>query len=528
MQRIRFVPTRINRRGFLAGTAMGAGLVAAGGLLFPRPGIAQSGRPVITHGVQSGDISAGRRAGQRAVIWSRADRPSRLHVEWSTTESFAETHRVQGPAALPETDLTAKLDLDDLPAGQHIFYRVQFQDLGDVNVMSEPVIGSFRTAPGEKRDINFVWTGDTCGQGWGINLDWGGMKGYATMLANDPAFMIHSGDNIYADGPIQEEVTLADGTLWRNVVTEEKSKVAETLDDFRGNYKYNLTDTNVLAFNAAVPVFSQWDDHETVNNWYPNEVLLDDRYTERSVALLSARSNRAFQEFMPTRQFAMDPERIHRTIHYGPSLDVFFLDMRRFRGNNSPNAQQAAGGDAAFLGDDQIAWLKTALLNSRATWKVIAADMPIGIIVRDGETDFENSSNGDGPVLGREHDIAEVLRFIHHNGIKNTVWLTADVHYTAAHYYDPNKAQFQDFSPFWEFVSGPIHAGSFGPGDMDNTFGPQVMYSKDPAGEANLPPSAGLQFFGHVHIDGATEVMTVTLKDIADQDLWSIDLQPEV
>ena len=47
------------------------------------------------------------------------------------------------------------------------------------------------------------------------------------------------------------------------------------------------------------------------------------------------------------------------------------------------------------------------------------------------------------------------LRFIRDNGIENVVWLTADVHYTAAHYYDPNQAQFQEFAPFWEFVSGP-------------------------------------------------------------------------
>ena len=56
------------------------------------------------------------------------------------------------------------------------------------------------------------------------------------------------------------------------------------------------------------------------------------------------------------------------------------------------------------------------------------------------------------------------------------MWLTADVHYTAAHYYDPNKAVFQDFEPFWEFVSGPLHAGSFGPNKLDNTFGPQLVY----------------------------------------------------
>lgn len=102
------------------------------------------------------------------------------------------------------------------------------------------------------------------------------------------------------------------------------------------------------------------------------------------------------------------------------------------------------------------------------------------------------------------------------------------MHYTAAHYYDPNKAQFQDFDPFWEFVSGPLHAGTFGPNELDNTFGPQVKYVKAPEdGQANLPPSYGLQFFGHVKIDGKSEVMTVTLRDAADAALWSVDLTPE-
>jgi alkaline phosphatase D len=32
------------------------------------------------------------------------------------------------------------------------------------------------------------------------------------------------------------------------------------------------------------------------------------------------------------------------------------------------------------------------------------------------------------------------------------VWLTADVHYAAAHYYNPDRAQFQDY----ESVKGPF------------------------------------------------------------------------
>ena len=92
------------------------------------------------------------------------------------------------------------------------------------------------------------------------------------------------------------------------------------------------------------------------------------------------------------------------------------------------------------------------------------------------------------------------------------MWLTADVHYAAAHYYNPDKAQFQDFEPFWEFVSGPLHAGTFGPNELDNTFGPEVRFIKAPgADKQNLPPSAGMQFFGHVKIEGATGQMTVTL-----------------
>jgi alkaline phosphatase D len=101
------------------------------------------------------------------------------------------------------------------------------------------------------------------------------------------------------------------------------------------------------------------------------------------------------------------------------------------------------------------------------------------------------------------------------------------VHYTAAHYYNPNVAQFQDFEPFWEFVSGPIHAGSFGPGEMDNTFGPEVKFTKNPGGRANLPPSEKLQFFGRIDIDGESEEMTVTLKDIDDQDLYAVTLEPK-
>jgi alkaline phosphatase D len=453
-------------------------------------------------------------------------------VEWATTESLADATPVRGPAALEDSDYTAKLDLAGLPPGQKIHYRMRFVDLADHSLESEPVVGSFWTPPGARQDLRFVWSGDTAGQGWGINLEWGGMKIFDAMRQVEPAFFIHSGDTIYADGPIKAEQEMPDGGIWKNVTTPEKSKVAETLAEFRGAYAYNLMDENLRRFNAAVPMLVQWDDHEVLNNWYPGEDLAGDptkvAYKVTSVDLLAARAAQAFFDYMPIRVHPLEAKRVYAKFGYGPLLDVFRLDMRSYRGPNSKNDQTQAGPETAFLGAEQIRWLKQALLASDATWKVIAADMPIGLVVPDGEL-FENDANGDGPPRGRELEIADLLRFIRDSGIRNVVWLTADVHYTAAHRYDPNRAQFQEFAPFWEFVSGPLNAGSFGPNKLDNTFGPEVVFQKaPPEGQANLPPSAGLQFFGQVDIDGATGVMTVQLKDLTGATLFTQELEPEV
>ena len=248
--------------------------------------------------------------------------------------------------------------------------------------------------------------------------------------------------------------------------------------------------------------------------------------------LLASRAGQAFHEMTPIRYVPEEPGRVYRTINYGPHLDVFFLDLRSYRGANSPGLQATASEETRLLGERQIRWLKRALGDSTATWKVIASDMPIGLQVWDSAGDdrfVEAVANGDaGAPSGRELEIAEVLRFIKSAGIANTVWLTADVHYTAAHHYSPERASFQDFEPFWEFVTGPIHSGSFGPNDLDGTFGPEVRFSKAPteAQGANLPPSEGLQFFGLVDIDGATGQMTVRLMDRDDTELWSTTLDP--
>ena len=146
----------------------------------------------------------------------------------------------------------------------------------------------------------------------------------------------------------------------------------------------------------------------------------------------------------------------------------------------------------------------------------------------DAGNTFEAVANGDGPPLGRELEIADLLRFIRDRKIRNVVWFTADVHYAAAHHYDPVRARFKEFHPFWEFVAGPLHAGTFGPGVLDDTFGPEVRFMGIPKGmKPNRPPSEGLQFFGLVRIDARREVMTVRLHNREGRELYSVDLEPE-
>jgi alkaline phosphatase D len=488
----------------------------------------EGARPATAQGVASGDVGH-----DRAIIWSRCDRPARMIVEWATTERMREVNRVVGPAAIEATDFTAKFDLRSLPASQRIFYRVLFQDLRDLKTLSEPVSGVFVTAPppdGKPRDINIAFTGDVGGQGWGIDLARGGMKMFETMRRAEPDLFVHLGDTIYADNPIEAEVKLEDGTLWKNVTTEEKSHVAQSLDDFRGAYRYNLLDDNVRRFNASASQLVLWDDHETHNNWYPQGRYDDRRYTEQSSALLSARARAAFLEYQPIRTFAHDRERIFRGQRFGPLLEVLAWDMRSYRGPNSTNRQTELNADSAILGATQLGWLKSRLKASAATWKVIASDMPLGVIVKDkeGTDNYEAVANADdGPPLGRELEIAALLKFIRDESIRNVVFITADIHYAAAHFYDPAKARFTEFAPFWEFVAGPAHAGTFGPGKLDATFGPQLKFRSIPEGmKANRPPSEGLQFFGLLNINAASKVLTASLHNVAGQQLFSIDLPP--
>ena len=73
--------------------------------------------PAMPGGVQVGDVT-----GTRAMIWSSTDRPARMLVEVARDERCASSRIIEGPAALEDTNFTAKVDLGGLAPGEPVFF----------------------------------------------------------------------------------------------------------------------------------------------------------------------------------------------------------------------------------------------------------------------------------------------------------------------------------------------------------------------------------------------------------------------
>lgn len=470
-------------------------------------------RPRMPYGPMSGDLLQ-----DRAIIWGAADRTARMVVEWSREPDFRDAVRRIGSLATAETGFTAKLDLTGLPPGADVHYRVAFHDPDNERAVSSWETARLRVPDIKPRPVRFTFSGDEAGQYFGINLDIGGYRIYEAMRRQRPDFFIHLGDQIYADNPLgdKERWVQGNGEPWRNVLTPAKQRVAETLDDFRGNFAYNLLDKNKRAFLAEVPMLAQWDDHEVRNDWNPDTVVSNGP----PIAELAVRARRAMVEYNPMR-VPLNARGVERSFAMGPLLDVFLLDARSYRGGNREAAAEVPS--AGMYGDRQIAWLKERLATSRAVWKIIACEMPLTLAVGGGAGMDAVSNGRPGPPGGREAQIADILSFLRAQGIANVVWLSADVHHSEAIHCHPDRATFRDFLPFWEIVTGPINAATFGggPSTPDPTFGPEVAFYAPELPVSWLSPAHGKQFFGMGEIDPQTRALTLSIQEIDGKKLWS-------
>jgi len=392
-------------------------------------------------GVAAGDVTT-----DAAVLWTRADEPGTIRLLVATSADLREPVITATAEALPEYDLTVKIDVGGLTPATDYFYRFERQD--DPQVRSR--VGRFRTAPppDEPRPVRFAFSGDS-------NFARTPFVVLSAAARESLDLFIWYGDTIYADLPA--------GDLG----------VAATLDEYRAKYRQIRSDPHVQDLLARVAVWVGWDDHEVRNDYAGHDPDLSPAQREAAY--------RAFFEYMPIREqgVAEEPFRIYRSLRYGALAEFFFIDNRQYR---DVSAAWACGDqldplgfvfgaltrndDCAarlreprtMLGAAQRNWLLTGLANSTARYKFVVGSVPFSFL---GVLPYDRWD-------GYDAERRRLLEFIDARQIKNVVFLSTDIHASA---YVPDAIRFfrrwrRDVNlpnavRISEIIAGPIGMATF-------------------------------------------------------------------
>jgi alkaline phosphatase D len=508
----------------------------------------------ISHGIASGDVTD-----KSAIIWSRVNNQSaQMNVEYDTNANFTDPLSKTAQAN-STTDFTAHAKLDSLKPDTQYYYRVWFTD-SDVyddtnsitsnntdlssapsNIAEQAEVGTFRTAPSSNMTTNnssaisFIWSGDLGGQSYCRTADEGGYRIFKSMQSLKPDFFIANGDMIYADGtcpahgPIFFNNTSNQNTTWINIPGDFKSiadpsvdwnNLTEVRSIFMDHWKYNKNDTYFKEFTKNTSMYSQWDDHDVINDFgakWPYWNLFS--MNRQGYPNIVKEGRNAFLDYSPmdtggsnnnTGNDDDDDTHIYRSFNWGKDLDIFLIDGRSYRSQN--HLADTPDSNKTMLGDRQLEWLKQGLSNSNATWKIISSDIPISvptgsntsILGRDGWANG-NETNNYSYYTGFERELTDLFKLIDEHNIKNIVFLTTDVHFPVFLKYNFDLNNDGNMTDIYELVSGPLSAlrtisladasrlGAPFP-KLDGTFDPSLLYQ-----EGNIFN------FGYVRIEDGRE-----------------------
>jgi alkaline phosphatase D len=473
----------------------------------------------ITHGVASGEIT-----NDSAVIWSRSNREAQMHVEYDISSDFLQPKSLNSTSlANQTTDYTARAMLEGLKPDTAYYYRVWFsrsdlyQDNSNSTLLSDSLSGTFRTAPAPDhsspttKPISFIFAADLGGQRHCRQSDTGGYSIFKNMKELSPDFFIANGDMIYAADKCPVE---GPSDNWKNIPGNFSgiadpdvnwTNIEQVRDTYLKHWQYNRADPYLQSFLQNVSMYSQWDDHEVINDFgalwqYWNSFNKD----RKDYANLVNEGRDAFFNYSPMYRNLDEKDRIYRSFNWGPNLDVFILDARSYRSPN--NLADIPNNNKTMLGSEQLHWLKQSLMDSSAIWKVISSDVPISvptganasILGRDGWANGNDTNYSSK--TGFENELQQLLVFLDEINIKNIVFVTTDVHFPAYILYEIDANGDGDKLIFHELISGPLSAFRFGiPGGvplpkLDTTFNPKILYEE-----------GGIFNFGYVEIQKQPE-----------------------
>ncbi len=438
-------------------------------LILTVPALARAADPLL---VAVGDV-----ASTTAVVWVRGVTDGAVVFEYAPTGG--------GPPATVSLqvaradDRTGKLTLTGLRPAVRYTYRARS---GGVEAT-----GEFATAPADDTlaPVRFVWGGDLGGGGV-CRPRGGGHRIFEAMARQRPDFFLFVGDTMYADhrcrGP---------------EVEPGADFVASTLAGFRAKYRYHRADPALGKLLSQTSVSAIWDDHEVRNDFPgPHEPLMPV-------------GRQAFLDYWPLSPPPGEPTRLYRKLRRGRLLEVFILDTRQYRSAN----HELDGPGKTMLGAPQRRWLIDEVSASTAVWKVIVTSVslsvPTGRMHRDS---WSNASvwglpqeNSTGFAVERD----TILRTFRQRGIRNLVFLTADVHHAELIRHHPTP----EFS-FHEFIAGPLAASQGRPRPLDAALNPRSLFAR-----------GGLNNFGEIRIEGT--LLTVRIVDEHGSGLFTHTIGPD-
>ncbi len=326
----------------------------------------------------------------------------------------------------------------------------------------ESKVGRIRTAlpKGSNQPVNFAFF--SC-----QDYTHGYYNAHEVLAKGDYDFVVCLGDYIYSETYHSVKGTktaVRDDRIGRSGPNASIVREALTLSDYRKKYSLYRSDPALRAVHAKFPMVMLWDDHEVQDNYAGAEKDGGLDAKKRYSAKRKKAANQAFFESMPA--FAgNNQKRLYRSLRFGNVVDLVVMDQRAYR-DNQPCGDAVAppceGYDAPrdFLGRRQMNYVKGKLAGSKAAWKVLANEVTIMPTKVLGGANYTYDT-----WTGYPREREELLAFLRDRGIKDTIFLTGDIHTFIAGDVRTNGGDGETVA--LEFVGGSITSQSFGETDLD-------------------------------------------------------------
>ena len=213
-----------------------------------------------------------------------------------------------------------------------------------------------------------------------------------------------------------------------------------TLADYRTRHGKYKTDPDLQALHHKAPVVAIWDDHEFADNAWSGGAVNHTEGAEGTWTDRKAAAKQAYFEWMPVRPAIAGTT--YRRLRFGKLADLSLLDLRSFRSQQASTASGSVDDpDRTITGRAQLDWLKAGLKASDTTWRLVGNSVMISpFAVGSLSADLlkplakllglpqEGLALNTDQWDGYTDDRRELLAHLRSNAIRNTVFLTGDIH----------------------------------------------------------------------------------------------------